>query len=75
MILKKSIEYLTSAVIVVSSNACVGPLSRTKISSFFLLSIWTDELSSTPKITTFLHQSKPGNKKSERDSDPIPYPK
>ena len=41
--LEKLIEYSTSAVIVVSSNPCVGPLPRTKI-SFFLLSICTDRL-------------------------------
>ena len=51
--LEKLIEYSASAVIFVSSNLCVGPLPRTEI-SFLLLSIWTDELLSTPKITTLL---------------------
>ena len=45
--LEKLIEYSASAVIF------VGPLPRTEI-SFLLLSIWTDELLSTPKITTLL---------------------
>ena len=55
--LEKIIEYSASAVIFGSSNLCVGPLPRTEI-SFLLLSIWTDELLSTPKITTFLCRSK-----------------
>ena len=48
----KSIEYLASAVIVVSSNPCVRPSPRTKI-CFLLSSICTEELLSTPQITTF----------------------
>ena len=48
-------EYLSSAVMVVSSNPCVGPSPRAQI-SFFLLSIRTDELLPTPKIITFLPQ-------------------
>ena len=51
--LEKLIEYSASAVIFVSSNLCVEPLPRTEI-SFLLLSIWTDELLSTPKITALL---------------------
>ena len=51
--LEKLIEYSASAVIFVSSNLCVEPLARTEI-TFLLLSIWTDELLSTPKITTLL---------------------
>ena len=54
--LEKLIGYSASAVIVTSCNPWVGPLRRTKI-SFLLLSIWTDELLSTPKKTTFLCQS------------------
>ena len=46
-------EYLASAVIVVSSNPHVGPSPRTEI-IFPLLSICTDELLSTPKIVVFL---------------------
>ena len=69
---KKLIEYSASSVTVVSSNLCVEPLPRTKIYTF-LLSIWTNELLSTPKITTFLPQSKFGTAKSERESNPIPY--
>ena len=38
---------------VVSSNICIGPLPRIRI-SFFLLSACADELISTPKIMTFL---------------------
>ena len=48
--LRKLIEYCADAVIVVTSNPCVAPLPRTKI-SFFLLSICTVQLLSTPKIT------------------------
>ena len=40
---------------------------------YILLSIWTDALFSTPKIT-FLPQTKFGIEKSERESNPIPYP-
>ena len=40
---------------------------------YILLSIWTDELFSTPKIT-FLPQTKFVIEKSERESNPIPYP-
>ena len=67
--LEKLIEYLDSAVILVSSNPCVGPSTRTKI-YFFLLSICTEKLLLTPK--TFLSQSKPRNKKGEQESNPIP---
>ena len=67
--LEKLIEYLASAVILVSSNPCVGPSTRTKI-YFFLLSICTEKLLLTPK--TFLSQSKPRNKKGEQESNPIP---
>ena len=35
-----------------SSNVCVEPLPRIKI-SLFLLSVFVDELISTPKIITF----------------------
>ena len=55
--LEKLIEYLASAIVEVSSSPCTTPSARTKI-SFTLLSIWTDELMSTPEITTFLPQSK-----------------
>ena len=56
----------------VPSNPCVWPSS--KINIFFLLSVCTHELLSTPKITTFLPQLKSGNKKSEPESNLIPYP-
>ena len=71
--LEKLIEYLASAVIAVSSNFYIGPSPRTNI-PFFLLSVCTDELLSTSKITTFLSQSKPWYEKSERKSNSIPYP-
>ena len=60
--LEKLIGYSGSAVITVSCNPCVGSLASTKI-SFFLLSICTDELLSTSKITRFLPQSKFGTEK------------
>ena len=41
--------------------------------SLFLLLACTDELISTPKIMTFLPQSKFGIEKCERESDPTPY--
>ena len=57
----------------VSSNPCVGPSPRTNI-YFFLLSVSTDELLSTPKITTFLSQSQSEYGKSQQESNPILYP-
>ena len=56
---------------VVSPNLCVGPITRIKI-SFFLLSIYIDELISNPKIMTFLPTVLLGNENSERESNPIP---
>ena len=50
------------AVIVVSSNPCVGPSPRTK-GSFFLLSTCTEKLVSAPKIFVFLANLPLGNKK------------
>ena len=69
----KLIEYSASAVGVVISNSCFCPLRRTKI-SLFLLFVCTDELILTPKIIAFLPQSKFGIEKSERESNPVPYP-
>ena len=60
-------------VIVVSSNPVVGPSPQTNI-SFFKSSLCTDELLSTPKITTFLYQLKSRHKKSEQESNSISYP-
>ena len=57
----------------VCSNPCVGPLPKIKI-SFFLLSIFVDELMSTPKIITFLPNPIPGDEKLPCLSNPIPYP-
>ena len=36
--------------------------------------ISTDELLSTPKIIAFIPQSKFGKGKSDRESNPVPYP-
>ena len=63
--------YLATAVNVVSSNPCVSPSPRTKI-SFFLLSTWTDELISAPKIMPFLPMLPIVNENSERESNPMP---
>ena len=71
--LEKLIECSVLSVNVVPFNPCAGPLTRIKI-SFPLLSTCQDELISTPKVTTFLPQSKFGIEKSERESNPIPYP-
>ena len=70
--LEKLIENWAFAVNVVSSNYCVGPKPRIKI-SFFLLSICTDELMSTPKTMTFLPTIPSQNENSEHESNPIPY--
>ena len=48
-------------------------LGKIKI-SFFLLSIFVDELISTPKIITFLPNPTPGDEKLSCLSNPIPYP-
>ena len=47
----KLIEYIVSAVTVVTCNSHVGPSTITKI---IILSICTDELLSTPKLIKFL---------------------
>ena len=67
--LEKLIEYWASADKVVSFN--LGSILRIRI-YFFLFSICTDELISTPKITTVLPTLPSGNEKSERESNPIP---
>ena len=54
-------------------NLCVGPLPRIKL-SFFLLSIFVDELISTPKIITFLPVTPLGWEKKPCLSNLIPYP-
>ena len=56
----------------ISSDSCLGPSPRTQI-PFFLLSICSDKLFYTSKITTFLPQSKPGYERSEREPNPVPY--
>ena len=65
--------YLASVIIMVSCNLCVAPSLRTNI-LFFLLSRSTGELLSTPKITTFLPQSKPEYETSAGDKNPSRYP-
>ena len=67
----KLIEYLASGVNVVSSNACVGPSPRIKI-SLFLLSTCTDELISAPTVMTFLSTLPSVNENSEGQSNPMP---
>ena len=67
--IEKLIEYFASTVIVLSFYLRVGPSPRTNM-YFFLLSICIDELLSTPKITTFLPQSKLGSEKSEQELNP-----
>ena len=64
-------EYIFSADSV-SSNTCVEPLPRIKI-SFFLLSIFPDELKNAPNIITFLLVSPLGCEKNPCLSNPIPY--
>ena len=56
-----------------SYSGIIWSLCWTNI-SFFLSSVYTDELLSTPKIITFLPQSKPEYEKCEQESNPIPYP-
>ena len=68
--LEKLIEYWASAVNLVSSNPCVGPLLRIQKTSSFLLSICTDELILTQKIMTFLPTLPSINKNSERKLNP-----
>ena len=66
----KLIEYLTSAVNAVSSNPYVGSSLRTKI-FLFLLSTYTDELISAPKILTFLPQPPSNYEYCESASSPV----
>ena len=67
------IEYFVSAVNVVSSKPCIGPLPR--ITIFYpLLSISTDELILTSKIMTFLPSLTSGKENSESQSNPISEP-
>ena len=55
-----------------SSNPCIGPLPRIKM-SFFLLSTSTDELISAPNIITFLPNLVPSdNEKLLCASNPVP---
>ena len=65
------IGYFASRVNVVSSNHCVGLSPRIKL-SLFLLSICTDELIKTPKITTFFHTLPSVNENNEKESSRMP---
>ena len=69
----KLIGHFAFAVNVVSSNPCVVPSPRIKI-SFPLLSIYTYELISVPKIMTFFPILPSANENCERESYPMPYP-
>ena len=55
----------------VCSNPCVGPLPRTNM-TFFLLSMWVEELISALKTNTFWPNPLPGNEKLDFLSNPIP---
>ena len=63
----KLIEYVTSGIVVVSSNACVG------LSPFyFLISVCLDELLSN--IITFFPKSEVQITRSDRHSNPLSFP-
>ena len=61
---------MASTVNVVSSNSCVGPSPRTKISLFLLLTC-IDEFISAPKLMTFFPVLLPANESSEWESNPM----
>ena len=63
----KLIEYIASAVNVVSSNPYVGPLPRIK-KSLFLISICKDLLISASKTMTFFPTLPSVNEHSERET-------
>ena len=52
----------------------MGVLERSIIHYFFLLSTYTEELISTPKIAIFLPDSPVGNEKFTLIANPVPYP-
>ena len=70
--LYKKYEYIFTA-LSVCSNPCVRLLLKIKI-SFFLFSIFVEELISTPKTITFLPNPIPGDEKLRWLSNPTPYP-
>ena len=72
MIFSKINSIFFPAVNVVSSNPCVGPSPRIKI-SFFLLLTCTEELISAPKIIQFVPNPLP-TENFPFLSNPIPYP-
>ena len=67
--LKQNLFFWCSKIIVVLSNACIGPSSRNKM-YFFLLSVCLIELLSTLKI--FLPKSKFENGYCQSNSVPNP---
>ena len=60
--------YMASAVNMVSSNPCVGPPARIKM-SFSLLWICTDRLILAPNIVVFFPKLPSVDKNSERESN------
>ena len=66
----KIIAYFASAVIAVSSNSCVDPSPRIKI-TLFLLSMCTDQLIPAPKQKIFFSKLLSVIKYSERESNPM----
>ena len=56
-----------------SSNLCIGPSARIKV-SLLLLPIYKNELISTSQITTFLPMLPLVKESSERQSNPMLYP-
>ena len=67
----KLMEYISA--LSVCSSPCVRHLPKCKI-FFFLLSIFVDELMSTPKIIKFRPNPIPEDEKLPCLSNPIPYP-
>ena len=68
----KLVEYIFSAVKVISSYPCVGPSPRIRI-SFFLMSTSAEELISTPNVIQFLPNPLPTANFPDLPN-PIPYP-
>ena len=66
----KLLGYIAFAAKVVSSNPCVGPSPRIKMSLFLLLKC-TDELISAPKIMTSFPMPSSVNKTSQQESNPM----
>ena len=69
----KLIGYLASAAIVPLSKSCVVPSPRTNI-FFFLPTMCTEELLSTPKIMTLFPLLPSDHENCERESNPMWLP-